>query len=56
MDDAVRLPDRFTARPLSLDDLNAVVELIAACEEAANGTPVEQVLARYLDSAKTPAA
>jgi hypothetical protein len=30
--------------------------LRAACEEAANGTPVEQVLARYLGSAKTPAA
>jgi len=38
MDDAVALPDRFTTRPLSLDDLNAIVELIAACEEAANGT------------------
>lgn len=30
--------------------------LRAACEEAANGTPVEQVLARYLGLAKTPAA
>jgi DDE superfamily endonuclease len=30
--------------------------LRAACEEAAAGTPVEQVLARYLGSAKTPAA
>jgi DDE superfamily endonuclease len=30
--------------------------LRAACEEAANGTPVEQVLARYLGSPKTPAA
>jgi hypothetical protein len=30
--------------------------LRAACEEAANGTPVEQVLARYLASATTPAA
>jgi hypothetical protein len=30
--------------------------LRAACEEAASGTPVEQVLARYLGSAKTPAA
>jgi DDE superfamily endonuclease len=30
--------------------------LRAACEEAANGTPVEQVLERYLGSAKTPAA
>jgi hypothetical protein len=30
--------------------------LRAACEEAANGTPVEQILARYLGSAKNPAA
>jgi hypothetical protein len=30
--------------------------LRAACEEAASGTPVEQVLARYLGSAMTPAA
>ena len=30
--------------------------LRAACEEAASGTPVEQVLARYLGSARTPAA
>jgi hypothetical protein len=30
--------------------------LRSACEEAATGTPVEQVLARYLGSAKTPAA
>ncbi len=30
--------------------------LRAACEEAANGTPVEQVLARYLGPARTPAA
>jgi hypothetical protein len=30
--------------------------LRAACEEAANGTPVEQVLERYLGSAKTQAA
>ena len=38
MDDAVRLPDRFTTRALTFDDLNAVFELIAACETAANGT------------------
>jgi hypothetical protein len=30
--------------------------LRAACEEVANGTPVEQVLERYLGSVKTPAA
>jgi hypothetical protein len=30
--------------------------LQAACEEAAKGTPVEEILARYLGSAKTPAA
>jgi hypothetical protein len=30
--------------------------LRAACQEAANGTPMEQVLARYLGSAMTPAA
>ena len=30
--------------------------LRAACEEAARGTPVEQVLARYLGPARTPAA
>jgi hypothetical protein len=30
--------------------------LRAACVEAANGTPVEEVLTRYLGSAKTPAA
>ena len=38
MDDAVVIADRFTTRPLSLDDLDAVVHLIAACETAANGT------------------
>jgi hypothetical protein len=38
MDDPVALPDRFTARPLTFDDLDAVFELIAACERAANGT------------------
>jgi IS4 transposase len=30
--------------------------LRAACEEAANGTPIEQVLARYLGPARAPAA
>ena len=30
--------------------------LRAACEEAASGTPIEQVLQRYLGSAKAPAA
>jgi len=38
MDDAVALPDRFTTRRLTLDDVDAIVRLIAACETAANGT------------------
>jgi hypothetical protein len=37
MDDAVTLPDRFTTRPLTLDDLDAVYQLIAVCERSANG-------------------
>jgi mycothiol synthase len=38
MDDAVALPDGFTTRSLTFDDLDAVFRLIAACERAANGT------------------
>ena len=35
MDDGVTLPDGFTTRSLTVDDLDAVFRLIAACEEAA---------------------
>ena len=38
MDDAVILPEGFTTRPLTVDDIQAVFQLIAACEESANGT------------------
>jgi GNAT superfamily N-acetyltransferase len=38
MEDAVTLPNRLTTRPLTFEDLDAVFELIAACERAANGT------------------
>jgi GNAT superfamily N-acetyltransferase len=38
MDDPLALPDRFTTRSLTFDDLDAVFQLIAACEEATNGT------------------
>lgn len=37
MDDAVSLPDRFTTRSLTVDDLDEVFGLIAVCERAATG-------------------
>jgi mycothiol synthase len=37
VDDPVTLPDRFTTRSLTEDDLDGVFRLIIACEEAATG-------------------
>ena len=37
MDDAVTLLDRFTTRSLTVSDIDAVLRLIVACEEAATG-------------------
>lgn len=37
MDHALTLSDRFTIRALTMDDVDAIHRLIAACEEAANG-------------------
>jgi mycothiol synthase len=37
MDDAVTLPDRFTPRSLTTDDLDTAHQLIVACEESSNG-------------------
>src|SRR3954470_20561378 len=55
--------EKAHGKPTSLSEVLARLReehqravLRAACEEAASGTPVDQVLERYLGSAKTPAA